>query len=66
MFFVAFLPQFVDASAGAARQLWTLVITCVTMATLNTMLYAVFGGAARKLSLLSVAGVWALLAKRPA
>jgi len=80
VFFVAFLPQFINQSAGVAQQLWVLAITFVAMATLNAALYAVFAGSARRLlaspraqrrfnvaggSLLSIAGVWALLAKRP-
>ena len=81
IFFVAFLPQFIDPSASASRQLWVLAITFVTLATINATLYAVFAASARRLlaspraqrrfsvaggSLLSIAGVWALLAKRVA
>ena len=81
VFFVAFLPQFIDAGASVARQLWVLAATFVMMATLNATLYAVFAGSARRLLsspkaqrrfnlagglLLSAAGVWALLARRPA
>ena len=81
VFFVAFLPQFVSPGAGAAGQLWVLAVTFVAMATLNATLYAAFAGSARRLlsspraqrrfnlaggSLLSAAGVWALLARRPA
>jgi threonine/homoserine/homoserine lactone efflux protein len=80
IFFVAFLPQFISPAASVTAQLWVLAITFVTMATANATLYAVFAGSARKLlaspraqrsfniaggSLLSAAGVWALLAKRP-
>ena len=58
-----------------------LAVTCVVMATLYATLYAVFAASARRLlaspraqrrfnlaggSLLSTAGVWALLAKRAA
>lgn len=79
VFFVAFLPQFINPGARVTRQLWVLAITFVVMATINAGLYAVFAGSARKLlaspqaqrrfnlaggSLLSAAGVWALLAKR--
>ncbi len=79
VFFVAFLPQFINPSAAVTQQLWVLAATFVAMATLNATLYAVFAGSARKVlsspraqrrfnlaggSLLSVAGVWALLAKR--
>jgi threonine/homoserine/homoserine lactone efflux protein len=81
VFFVAFLPQFINQNAGVTQQLWVLAITFVAMATLNATLYAIFAGSARKVlaspraqryfslaggSLLSAAGVWALLAKRPA
>jgi len=81
VFFVAFLPQFIDAGASGGRQLWLLAITFVALATLNTSLYAVFAASARTLlaspraqrrfnlaggSLLSAAGIWALLARRPA
>lgn len=81
VFFVAFLPQFINPSAGLTQQLWVLAVTFVAMATLNATLYAVFAASARNLlaspraqrrfnlaggSLLSTAGVWALLAKRPA
>lgn len=80
VFFVAFLPQFIRPGADVTAQLWTLALTFVVMATLNATLYARFAGAARKLlaapraqrwfnltggSLLSAAGIWALLAKRP-
>jgi len=81
VFFVAFLPQFINPSASVTRQLWVLAVTFVVMATINASLYALFAASARKLlaspraqrrfnlsggALLSAAGVWALLAKRPA
>ncbi|QGQ70308.1 LysE family translocator [Halomonas sp. PA16-9] len=80
IFFVAFLPQFVSPNADAGQQLWILAITFVALATLNATLYAVFATSVRKMlasrraqrrfnlvggTLLSSAGVWALLAKRP-
>ena len=80
VFFVAFLPQFLDPRASATPQLWILGVTFVVMATLNATLYAVFAGSARRLlaspraqrglhlaggSLLTGAGIWALLARRP-
>jgi threonine/homoserine/homoserine lactone efflux protein len=80
VFFVAFLPQFIDPHREVSHQLWVLALTFVAMATINATLYAVFAGSARRLlaspraqkrfhlaggSLLSAAGVWALLAKRP-
>lgn len=81
VFFVAFLPQFLSPAANVTHQLWVLAVTFVAMASLNATLYAVFAGTARRLlsspraqrrfnlaggSLLSAAGVWALLARRPA
>lgn len=78
-FFVAFLPQFINPGAGVNEQLWVLALTFVALATLNASLYALFGASARSLlasprtqrgfhlaggSLLSLAGVWALLARR--
>ncbi|HDZ49186.1 hypothetical protein LCGC14_0279450 [marine sediment metagenome] len=80
IFFVAFLPQFVNQSADAGQQLWVLAVTFVVLATLNATFYAVFAASVRKVlasrraqrrfnvvggTLLSSAGIWALLAKRP-
>lgn len=80
VFFLAFLPQFLNAQAPVGRQLWILAVTFVVLATLNATLYASFAAAARRMLgsprahrpfnlagglLLSLAGVWALLAKRP-
>jgi len=80
VFFVAFLPQFISPAADVTRQLWVLAATFVAMAALNATLYAVFAGSARRLlsspraqrrfnlaggSLLSAAGLWALMARRP-
>ena len=81
VFFVAFLPQFVDPAAPVAPQLRMLAVTFVAMATLNAGLYAYFAATARRMlassrarrrfhlvggGLLSGAGVWALLARRVA
>jgi threonine/homoserine/homoserine lactone efflux protein len=81
VFFVAFLPQFISVSASINRQLWILATTFVVLATINATLYTVFAASARRLLasaraqrrfnvsgglLLSAAGLWALLAKRPA
>ncbi len=81
MFFVAFLPQFIDPAIDVSRQLWVLAVTFVVMATVNAALYAAFASTARRLlsspraqrrfnlaggTLLSAAGVWALLARRAA
>jgi threonine/homoserine/homoserine lactone efflux protein len=79
IFFVAFLPQFIDHSANVTSQLTVLAATFVVMAAINATLYAVFAASARRLltspraqrrfnmaggSLLTAAGVWGLLAKR--
>lgn len=81
VFFVAFLPQFITPGADVARQLWILAATFVAMAIVNASFYAVFAASAHRLlasaraqrrfhiaggALLSAAGVWALLARRPA
>lgn len=80
VFFVAFLPQFIHQNFAVAPQLWLLGCTFVVLATVNATLYAIFASSARNLlqspraqrrfnilggSLISAAGVWALLAKRP-
>ena len=79
IFFMAFLPQFVSPGSNSTQQLWALAITFVALATINATLYALFAGKARQFlshpsrqrifnfsggSLLSIAGVWALSAKR--
>ena len=81
VFFVAFLPQFIRPQASVAPQLWLLATTFVVLAVLNATLYAVFAASARRLlasntaqrrfnlaggTLLSLAGVWALMARRVA
>lgn len=80
VFFIAFLPQFITPGAGSTQQLWMLAATFVILGALNAMAYAIFASSARRLlassrarrwfnftggSLLSVAGIWALLARRP-
>ena len=80
VFFVAFLPQFIQPARDTSGQLWILALTFVALASLNATLYALFAGAASRWlssprarrgfhlaggSLLSAAGVWALLARRP-
>lgn len=79
IFFVAFLPQFINHTNEAGRQLWLLASTFVVLATINATLYATFAASARRLlcspkaqrrfniaggSLLMAAGIWALLARR--
>lgn len=80
VFFVAFLPQFITPHGNVVPQLWLLAITFVAMAIINATLYARFATAAQGMlastrarsgfnlaggSLLGVAGVWALLVRRP-
>ena len=80
VFFVAFLPQFIDPRADSTRQLWVLAATFVGLAIANAFFYAYFASFSRRLlstgraqrafsivggGLLCSAGVWALLAKRP-
>ena len=79
VFFVAFLPQFIDTSLATTPQLWILSTTFVILATVNALLYAVFAVNARRLltspvaqkrfnfgggSLLILAGGWALTARQ--
>jgi len=79
IFFIAFLPQFLRPGADVAPQLWVFAVTFVVLATLNAALYAAFAANARRFlsspralgvfnfaggSLLTAAGVWALLARR--
>lgn len=79
IFFVAFLPQFLNTDAPMLPQLWILSITFVGLATINASMYAVFAGTARQLlssptahrrfnfaggSLLVAAGLWALTARQ--
>ena len=80
IFFVAFLPQFIDPRADPSFQLWVLALTFVVLAIINASFYALFASVARQAltsgraqrifnllggGLLCTAGVWALLAKRP-
>ncbi len=79
VFFIAFLPQFISPADKVNQQLWILAITFVVLAVINAAIYAIFAGQAHRLlcskttqqwfnytggSLLSIAGIWALTAKR--
>jgi threonine/homoserine/homoserine lactone efflux protein len=48
VFFVAFLPQFLDAAAPALPQMVICEVTFVVMATLNALLYGMMASAARR------------------
>lgn len=78
VFFIAFLPQFINPLQNAVPQLWILSITFVALATLNASLYALFANSARRFldspssrklfnfvggGLLCAAGGWALSSK---
>lgn len=78
IFFVAFLPQFINTNAEVTAQLWILATTFVVLASLNASIYASFASKAQQTlsspktqkifnfcggSLLSAAGIWALSAK---
>jgi len=81
IFFVAFLPQFIDPTNSATQQLWILSATFVVLAILNASIYALFAATARSAfsspkalrrfnigggSLLTIAGGWALTARQSA
>lgn len=81
IFFVAFLPQFINPSQAVALQLWILSVTFITLATINALFYSVFAARARNIlstpdaqrrfnlgggALLTIAGVWALTVKHSA
>jgi threonine/homoserine/homoserine lactone efflux protein len=48
VFFVAFLPQFLDASVPLVRQMAIFEATFVTLATINALIYALSASAARE------------------
>jgi threonine/homoserine/homoserine lactone efflux protein len=79
VFFVAFLPQFLNHNGQESLQLMLLATTFVILATINATLYATFAATARRFlqtpklrrrfhllggSLLTGAGLWALYARR--
>lgn len=81
IFFVAFLPQFLNTAKPVAPQLWILSATFVFLATLNAAMYTAFAGTARRIfsspgahkgfnlaggSILTAAGIWALSARQQA
>lgn len=79
VFYMAFLPQFLDMGSGVAVQMWILAVTFVTLAIINATLYTACAGyAGRALSsgrarrafhltggtLLSAAGIWTAFSRR--
>lgn len=79
VFFIAFLPQFINHQAPVLAQMWILAVTFVVLAAINAALYAVFASTVRNAvmapsvrkkfnlaggGLLVAAGIWALLARR--
>lgn len=75
VFFVAFLPQFIDPTGPAAPQQWVLALTFVVLASLNAAVYAIFAGSMQHLlaaprarqgfrfaggSMLTLAGLWSI------
>lgn len=80
IFFAAFLPQFINTNAAVTPQLWILAFTFVMLSIVNAIAYVMFAGSARRLlassrlqrrfnvaggSMLSAAGLWTLMSKRP-
>ena len=81
IFFVAFLPQFLNTANPLTLQLWILSSTFVFLATINATMFTVFAGTARRVlrspkahrhfnlaggSMLTIAGIWALSARQQA
>lgn len=79
IFYIAFLPQFLDTASPAAGPILILAGTFVTLAIINAALYVTFAsgaatllasGSARRMfnlgggALLSAAGVWTAFARR--
>lgn len=79
VFFVAFLPQFLNPAVDTKPQLWLLGTTFIILATINATLYALFATTVRNFlqssraqrifnlvggSLICSAGIWVLLARR--
>jgi homoserine/homoserine lactone efflux protein len=77
LFFVAFLPQFVNPNEHVGLQLWLLAVSFVALGAINATMYSVFAASVGKTlisplsrrylhftegSLMSIAGLWALFA----
>ena len=81
VFYVAFFPQFIRPDGNILGQLLVLALTFISLGFVNVTMYSVFAASSRKVlatpqarrgfnlaggSLLSAAGVYSLLARRPA
>jgi homoserine/homoserine lactone efflux protein len=81
VFYVAFFPQFISAGDSAAAQLSVLAVTFIVLGIVSVTLYSLFAASCRRVlsrpgmrrgfnvlggSLLSAAGAYELLARRPA
>lgn len=79
VFFVAFLPQFINPAAAHTPQLWLLATTFVVLATISASCYVLMARTAQHIissgkaqqyfhrtggALLMLAGLWSLAAKR--
>lgn len=79
VFFIALLPQFISSAHPTLPQLWILGVTFVVLATIGAASYALFATSMRRFlasaraqkayslfggSLLCLAGIWALSARR--
>jgi len=79
VFYVVFVPQFIDVHSGLPAQVLVLALTFVALATTNAALYALSAARARRLlaspagrrgfslvggSLLCGAGIWTLVSRR--
>jgi len=80
VFILAFMPQFINPITNTSSQLWILAITFIVLGTAIVAVYAVFASLASSFlssartqrhfniaggSMLSIAGIWTLFAKRP-
>jgi len=80
VFILAFMPQFINPVTNTSSQLWVLAITFIVLATAIVAVYAVFASSASSFlssartqrhfnnaggSMLLIAGIWTLFAKRP-
>jgi threonine/homoserine/homoserine lactone efflux protein len=80
VFYVAFFPQFISPNANVPGQLSLLALTFIALGVVNVTFYSLFAASSRRMlstpkarrgfnilggSLLSTAGIYALLARKP-